>query len=549
MSRPCAFFGLFILGVSFFALNASMAIRYAHAQGELPPPLHERIDREIETRAGGPVAEPANDAEFFRRVSLDLAGMIPTADEAQAFAADPSPGKRSQVIDRLLASPEFGRRMQEAFSAMLLERRAGSPVADAEWNRFLRDSFHANKPWDQLVRELLFADDSDALKPARKFLSVAGRDKNPHQLTQDVARLLLGRSIMCAQCHDHPTVDDYSQAEYFGLYSYLQDKPEQAKSEFESVFVAGKKETFPRLPGKEPVTIPVFMKDQAEQAKAFRPRLLLARDLPTADNPLFVRNSVNRFWFLMLGRGLVHPLDLDHAGNPPSHPELLALLAQDFAAHRFDVKYLLKEIALSRVYQRSSRLPTGVPVDSAGPTTYRVFNPKPLSPEQLAWSMLRATGNQPRFEQARTPEKMEFGWYNYINGRIATPPANVPEVLDLFVGVFGNPPGEPEMEFNPSMGQALFVLNERLVLQWLEPRDGNLAAQLRSITDRDERIRAAHWAVLGRAPTASDLAIAAEFVTPAVTPATTATTAAATDQLWTDYVWALLASDEFRMNH
>jgi hypothetical protein len=505
--------------------------------------LHERIDAAIEARAGGPVAPPAGDDEFLRRVTLDLAGVIPTADESQTFAADKSPGKRAQAIDRLLASPDFGRRMQEAFTAMLLERRVGSAVSDAEWNRFLRDSFQANKPWDQLVGELLFADDSEALKPARKFLGVTGRDKNPHQSTQDIARLLLGRSIMCAQCHDHPTIDDYSQAEYFGLYSYLQEKPEQAKSEFESVFVAGKKETFPRLPGKEPVTIPVFMKDQAEQAKAYRPRLLLARDLPTGANPHFTRNSVNRFWFLMLGRGLVHPLDMHHTANPPSHPELLDLLADDFAAHKFDVKFLLKEIALSRVYQRSSRLPPGVAADSVAPASYRVFNPKPLSPEQFAWSMLRATGNQARFEQARAPEKMEFGWYNYINGRIAAPPANVPEVLDLFVGVFGNPPGEPEMEFNPSMGQALFVLNERLVLQWLEPRDGNLAARLLSMKDRDERLRAAHWAVLNRGPSDTELKIAVDFLS------SPASNDAAAHQLWTDYIWALLASDEFRMNH
>jgi hypothetical protein len=529
----------FLLWIQFWiSVPVLVAASLSYAQ-----PLHERIDAAIDARAGGPVAPAASDEEFLRRVTLDLAGIIPTADESQAFAADKSAAKRTQAIDRLLASPDFGRRMQEAFTAMLLERRTGSAVSDADWNRFLRDSFQANKPWDQLVRELLFADDSDTLKPARKFLGVTGRDKNPHQLTQDVARLLLGRSIMCAQCHDHPTVDDYSQAEYFGLYSYLQDKPEQAKSEFESVFVAGKKETFPRLPGKEQVTIPVFMKDQAEQAKAYRPRLLLARDLPTGANLLFTRNSVNRFWFLMLGRGIVHPLDMHHTANPPSHPELLDILAEDFATHKFDVKYLLKEIALSRVYQRSSRLPMGVAAESVEPATYRVYSPKPLSPEQLAWSMLRATGNQARFEQARAPEKMEFGWYNYINGRIAAPPANVPEVLDLFVGVFGNPPGEPEMEFNPSMGQALFVLNERLVLQWLEPRDGNLAMRLLSIKDRDDRIRTAHWAVLNRAPTDAELKIAADFFA-GPTP-----TEAAANQQWTDYIWALLASDEFRMNH
>lgn len=501
--------------------------------------LRDRIDAAVAARAGGPVAGAASDHEWIRRVTLDLAGIIPTTEEVRSFVEDKDIAKREKLVDRLLAAPTFGRRMQEAVSAMLLERRTGSSVTDAEWNQFLRDSFNANKPWDALVRELLFADDDEKLKAARKFFTVTGRDKNAHQMTQDVARLLLGRNIMCAQCHDHPNVDDYTQADYFGLFSYLQEKPEQAKNEFESVFVAGKKTTFPRLPGGNAVEIPTFSKEQVAEAKAFRPRLLLARDLPTAENELFKLNSANRFWFLMFGRGIVHPLELHHQENPASHPELLKQLADDFATHKFDVKYLLREIALSATYQRSSHLPDGVAAVDFAPTTYRIFTPKPLAPEQLAWSMLRATGNLAAFEKVELPKKSDFGWYNYINGRIASPPGNVPDTLDLFMGVFGNPPGEPEVDFTPSMGQALFVLNERLVLQWLEPRDGNLVHRVKSLADRQEAVRHIYMTVLSRPPADSESAIALEFLTAMGHP---------TDQTWADLAWALLASDEFRMN-
>lgn len=520
------------------AYSALFSTRWATAADSQS--LHEKIDLAIAARAQGPVAGTAEDDEFVRRVYLDLAGIIPVSEEAVAFGADADPAKREKLIDRLLAAPQFGRRMQEFVSSMLLERRTGSAVTDAEWNQYLRDSFNANKPWHEFTRELLFADDSEQLKPARKFFGVVGRDKNPHQMTQDVARLFLGRSVMCAQCHDHPNVATYSQADYFGLFSYLQEKPEQAKTPFESVFVAGKKETFPRLPGKDQVVIPTFTKEQADEAKAFRPRLLLARDLPTADNELFKRNSVNRLWFLMLGRGLVHPLDLHHDGNAPSHPELLTLLANDFAGHGFDVKYLLREIALSQTYQRASRLPEGTKGSDVAPASYRIFNPKPLSPEQLAWSMLRATGNLPAFEKAAVPQKPDFGWYNYINGRIASPPSNVPDVLDLFVGVFGNPPGEAEVEFNPSMGQALFVLNERLILGWLEPRDGNLMHRVGTLTDKPAIVKQLYLAILSRAPTDPEIAIASEFLAAQPTRS---------EQTLADLAWALLASDEFRMNH
>ncbi|MFO0869775.1 MAG: DUF1553 domain-containing protein [Pirellulales bacterium] len=507
-------------------------------------PLHVRIDRAIAAAAPGPFAGPTTDEEFLRRVSLDLAGTIPTPAEVAEFTRDSQPDKRTAWIDRLLAAPTYGRRMQEYCSTLLLERRGGSPLTDAEWNQYLRESFQANKPWDRLVRELLFADDDVQLKPARKFLTVAGRDKNLHQQTQDVARILLGRSIMCAQCHDHPNVADYSQADYFGLYAYLQDKPEQARSEFESVFAPGKKETWPRLPGKEPVTIPVVSQEQpaaaAEAARAHRPRLLLARDLPQPDNALFVRNTVNRLWCLLMGRGLVHPLDLHHQANPPSHPELLDQLAAEFARTGCDVKHLLREIALSQSYQRSSRLPEGVTEADAPPSSYRVFNSRLLTPEQFGWSLLRATGNLSAWEQAGAPAKSDFGWYNYINGRIAQVPATVPEVLDLFAGVFGNPPGEAEVDVAPTMGQALFVLNERLLLTWLEPRDGNLLARVRQIPEPAERIRELYVSILSRGPTPAETAGASEWL---------AAESQRGDAALADLAWALLASDEFRLNH
>ena len=285
--------------------------------------LHQTIDQQIAQRAGGPVAGPADDAEFLRRIYIDLTGKLPTPTEARSFFADQDTSKRQKLIDQLLASDAYPRRMQEAFTAMLLERRTDTQIPNADWEKYLRESFAANKPWNQLVSELLFVDEKDpTLKPATKFFLVSGRN-DENLKTEDVARLFLGRDITCSQCHNHPEVEDYSQSDYFGLFTYLKDKPAEATIEFESVFVAGKHKTGPRLPGGEELKIPTFEKEQQEEAAKHRPRMLLAKDLPTADNKLFVQNSVNRFWFLMMGRGLVHPLNLHHAGNPPSHPELL----------------------------------------------------------------------------------------------------------------------------------------------------------------------------------------------------------------------------------
>jgi len=503
-------------------------------------PLREAIDAAIGAKAGGPLAGAASDAEFLRRAYLDLIGLIPTADEARKFLADADAAKREKLIDALLARPEFGRRMQEAIAVMLLERRAETAVPDAQWAKYLQDSFNANKPWNALVRELLFADDDPSLAPAKKFLAVAGRKDSPNQMAQDVSRILLGRNMMCAQCHDHPTVGDFKQADFFGVFSYLQEKPEQAKSEFESVFLPGKQSTFPRLPGGTEVQIPALPADKPEEAKPFRPRLLLARDLPTAENELFKRNSVNRFWFLMMGRGLVHPLDMHHASNPPSHPELLDLLAADFAAHGFDLKYLLREIALSQAYQRSSQLPEGVAEKDAPPASYRVANIKALSPEQMAWNVMQASGNLAAMQAAPAPEKSSFTYFDYINGRIKEPPQNFPDAMTLFVGVFGNPPGEAEVEYNPAMGHALFLVNEALILRWLEPKDGNLVERLSKLTDPVAIAEELYLTVLTRLPSDDEKAEVADYLTKAGERRNAALG---------DLTWALLSSAEFRANH
>lgn len=502
--------------------------------------LYEIIDFEIAKHAGGLVAGPASDTEFLRRVSIDLTGKLPTPAVARKFFSSKDAAKRQKLIDQLLASDDFPRRMQEAMSAMLLERRSDTKVPDADWEKYLRDSFAANKPWNQLVSELLFVNEEDQkLKPASKFFLVSGR-KEMDLRTEDVARLFLGRDIACSQCHDHPEVGDYTQSDYFGLQTYLVDDPAKANVEFESVFVPGKQTTGPRLPGGEELTIPKFEKDQKEEAAKHQPRMFLARDLPRADDSLFVRNSVNRFWFLMMGRGLVHPLKLHHEDNPPSHPELLDAMAAEFVAHNFDVKWLLRQIALSESYQRSSLLPAGVELKEAPPHLYRVAIIKPLTPEQMCWCTAGATGNLEKLLQAPLPETSEFSHFDYINGLAEQFPENFPDAMKLFVGVYGNPPGEPEVDFTPAMGHALFLMNDQGILDWLKPQSGNLVERLTKQTNSKVIAEELYMSVLTRLPTEEETAEVDSYLT---------IYADRRIEALGELAWALLSSAEFRMNH
>src|SRR5262245_45447719 len=288
------------------------------------PPLHQRIDQLI---AAGPNFRPApsaSDEEFLRRVYLDLTGAIPTTAEARAFLADPASDKRAQLIDRLLASPEHARRLENVFDVLLMERRPPKHVQLAPWQDYLRAAFAANKPYDELVREILSADGTDPkTRPAARFF--LDRDGEPNLLTRDIARLFLGLNFQCAQCHDHPLVEDYKQADYYGIFAFLNrsqlfaDKTakmsvfaEKAEGEvsFQSVFDPAKatKTSGPRLPGRPPVEEPKFEKGQeyaVAPAKDVRPvpkfsrRAQLAGQLTDPANAQFRRNIVNRLWALM----------------------------------------------------------------------------------------------------------------------------------------------------------------------------------------------------------------------------------------------------------
>ncbi len=174
-----------------------LAVDRGAAAEEAPPPLHERIDALVESTWLGPAAPPAADADFLRRMYLDLSGTIPDAATARAFLDDADPNKRAALVDRLLAAPRYARHMQQVFDVMWMERRRNKGIGEAAWQEYLRGSFAENKPLDQLVREVLGADGADpALRPAAKFY--LDRDGEPNLVARDMGRMFFGRDLQCA---------------------------------------------------------------------------------------------------------------------------------------------------------------------------------------------------------------------------------------------------------------------------------------------------------------------------------------------------------------
>ncbi len=501
-------------------------------------PLHERIDALIAAGSPGETASPtADDAEFLRRVYLDLAGRIPSTSEAAGFLNDAAPEKRAGLIRALLNGPDYPRRMQELFHVMLMERLG----EHAGWEAYLRASFAANKPWDQLVRELLSGKAADeSTRGAVFFLSkrLEHYGENPVDypaLTRDVGRLFLGVDLRCAQCHDHLFINDYKQADFQGLHAFFQnvelgdaktptvvEKPTLKRLEYMSVFKKVARETGPRVPGlveievppikpKEEYITPPDPKTKTPGVLKFSPLARLAEQLPSPENPAFARNAVNRLWFVMMGRGLVHPLDLTHGENPPSHPELLDLLANDFVAHKFDVRWLLEELALSHTYQRSSQLPDGR--DEVQQDRFLTALEKRLSAEQLSASVIQGLG-------------AEGVDHTALRGK--------------FVKAFANAPREPEEEPSASLRAALFLENDPAVLDLLKPKDSNLVGRLSKLADDVAVTDELYLAVLTRRPTGEERTEAAAFL---------ATRSDQRVEALGQLAWALIASAEFGVNH
>lgn len=374
------------VSVFLVAVLCGMACLPVHADESMAqlPTLQQKIDYLVENAAIGPMARQCSDSDFLRRIHLDLTGVIPSAEQLRAFLNETAKDKRARVVDVLLGSIDSSRHLAIQFSVLFLERRTEKNVKQQDWERYLFESVHKDRPLDQIMSELVY---SPPFHPASKFL--LAREGEPNAMTRDVGRLAFGMDLQCAQCHNHPLIDGYLQEDYYGLFAFLNrtglftnptekkvQLSEKADGEatFKSVFTGYSREiASPRLPKEYSLLEePTFSigdeyrvkpdKNVAGEPK-FSRRQALARQL--AGSGQFQRNMANRIWAMMFARGIVHPMDFHHEGNSPSNPELLALLAQELKANGFQIRPILRAIALSRTYQRSCEVPAAETVNFA----------------------------------------------------------------------------------------------------------------------------------------------------------------------------------------
>lgn len=323
------------------------------------------IDEYVENRLKAervPPAEPADDAEFLRRVYLDLHGVVPTAEQAAHFLADTRPDRRARLVDALLAGPRYGEHLADVWQGYLVSPLADDrPVRADQLRKWLAGRFNTTT-WDRLATELLTATGRIEENPAVIYLIESRFPRTAPDLADLTSRYFLGVRLSCAQCHDHPFVA-WKQQDFWGMAAFFTQVQTPGKPKLvnkvgvkdnldltlDSLKEDGTPDGFLSRP-------PTFLGGAAPPAdKRTTNRAALAAWLTSAKNPYFARATANRTWWRLFGRGLVTPVDDMHAANAPSHPELLDLLARRFAESGFDHKYLTRAIVSSRAYQRTSR--------------------------------------------------------------------------------------------------------------------------------------------------------------------------------------------------
>jgi len=484
-----------------------------------------------------------DDAEFCRRAFLDAIGTLPTPEEARTFLADKRADKRARLIDALLERPEFLDTWALFLGDLLQNRKERDhDVRGAKGVRsfhdFLRKQVAANRPWDELARDVLTVrGPSDANPAVGYYIVTVGEHGEPDrsEVVASVAQSFLGTRVGCAQCHNHP-LEKYTQDDYYhfaAFFSRVKLERRDPKQGPTTLFVGTRDPNQAKQPvGVSQPRTGQFMKPQPLDRSAVDvkpgddPRVTLAAWITDPKNEYFSGAMVNRVWRHYLGVGLVEPVDDLRASNPPSNPELWAALNEEFVGHKFDMKHLMRVILNSRTYQLTSATRPGNATDTR---FYSHYFARRLPAEVLLDAISQGTG---------VPDN--FAGYPAGMRALQLPD---PTLKSYFLTLFGRSERVTacacERSGEVTMPQLLHLQNGDDVAQKLRSGDGRLAALLKEKKTDAQLTEELFLATLSRPPSAKET----EAVTKALGDG------GARDEVFRDLFWALLNSKEFTFNH
>ena len=506
-------------------------------------PQKNEIDRHVFENLknlGIPPNALCDDATFIRRVTLDIAGRLPTMEELNGFTSSNAANRREEYIDNLLKSPQYADYFANKWTALLKNRRdeASDITSNFAFHAWIRDSLLANVPYDQMVRELLAATGTVIGNPAVAWYK---RVKEPKQQMEDVAQLFLGVRMQCAQCHHHP-FERWSQDDYYGLTAFFTRvgrKPTGTRGEDLIFHQRGVAESNNIKTGL--MVRPRALGEQVGEIRAEEdPRLRLAQWLGQPENPYFAKALVNRYWKHFLSRGLIEPEDDIRDTNPPSNPELLDYLSDSFIKSGYDLKHLVKSITMSATYQLCSEPNEHNRVDLQN---YSRYYPKRLQAEVLLDSIDDVTGGATDF--ANLP----------AGTRAIALPDNSYNKSSAFLKVFGRPENqsvcECERVATASLAQSLHLINAsdiRAKLSSVEGTAKRLADQKR---DLSEQIQEVYRIAFSRDASKEEVSVATAYFQDSRFDASgnRLSEDRTRNENFQDLLWAVINTKEFLFNH
>lgn len=500
-------------------------------------------DNEVEP---SPVAD---DSEWIRRVYLDIVGHIPPVDVVEAFLDDKDKQKRAKLIDKLLDDPAYVRHWTTVWTNLCIGQQTPRRVSREGMQKFFREAFGRNRPWKDVVFDLVTAEGHFEENGAVNYLLAQMQDRDEGvQVTAMTARLFLGMQVQCTQCHNHP-FNDWKQDQFWQFNSFFRqvDKREHRKFNPQT----GRQEDdfseivwrdfdgpvyFEKRNGLMQVAFPIFQGSEIDPGPSTDRRRELAKQMTSGDRPQIAAAFVNRMWGHFFSYGFTRPIDDMGPHNPATHPELLDRLADEFVKSGYDPKQLIRWIANCEAYNLTSRIGKKNERDNPGAGETALFSHmyvKPMTAEQLYDSLIVAT-NAHRAGRG--------GWEESERQR--------QQWLQQFVRAFGNDMAEESSSFDGTIPQALMMMNTNarpgggdqptLMSGAVSLESGShLAELLASSGSPNVKIQKLYLSALSRMPSRTELAAMQRAVAANRDPRVA----------YQDLFWALLNSNEFILVH
>ncbi|MBX6314302.1 MAG: DUF1549 domain-containing protein [Isosphaeraceae bacterium] len=487
-----------------------------------------------------PPAKLTGDAEFVRRVCLDVTGQLPAPEQVLAFLRNTKPHKRADLIDYLLATPEYAQNWARYWRDVIRYRATVANPRLVNWDRlegWLAGQFAQNTPWDEIVRQMITATGNTEENGAAVFF--AAHMAQPVEVAGEVSRVFLGVQIQCAQCHDHPT-DPWKREQFHEFAAFVGGvQARRAGKGGTPGFVISDRRGVPRYtmpdlkdPQKSIPVQPKFFLASSEQPlpkdlTSAQRRELLASYITGQDNPWFAKAFVNRVWYTLMGDGFYNPVDDLGPDREANNPEVIDALAQAWQEGGYDIRWLFRTILNTKTYQREFRSVN----TAAGKVPFAANNASRLRADQIFDALAHAIGFSPA-----AGGRLLMGKGAAAKGAIAKGQRNL-NPRNLFNFLFGVDPSTPNEDVLGTIPQALFLMNSPQINNAIraDAKGSILGEILATHPDNRAALEALYLRVLARRPTADEVKTCGRYL------------ARVGDrrEAFEDILWALINTTEF----